>query len=341
MVNAIGNLPTDILLKILKTTNDNTIYSLANTCHMLCDTMRQNKQKLVCCKYNSPEYDYYGSIKQYFNWTDIKPIQLDIVCSWKDTHELSMYVSTLMLLHKIGEENDFDAITSILVKGDVSSVTLTIGQEFHMTIDIKEFTKNQILHREKDGTVEVLRPFMEFIPTHSLHRCGSFISLQSGGGALSLTITKTRLSTMPSTISMIYKTPSSFYYKECIGFLPKFIIIPVSCTWSKDFACIMFSKDMRQTLDKIQLMDAKLNKVYSISCLRLEASFVKRMIDGYSWLNTEADHTKYIVPLTAHGGMYYIILVFKDAASSVYDNIAISGVKWQRNVLGLPKFSEE
>jgi len=243
----------------------------------------------------------------------------------------------LMLLHKTDGMDDYDAITSIKVKGDVSLFSLTIGQEVHMALDINEKLKHNVLTRDAKGYVEVLTPFLDIIPTYCLNSVNAFMSLQSHGGEESIIITKAQLVDRPITYHLAGRTPTIFYSKYLEGTVATTITIPISCTWSNDFACITFSKSMENLLDRIELIDAKQQSLYKISHVRLETHFVKNNITKYQWLNVKHPHVMYMIPLMGNGGMHNIVFTLKVPTEDLH----ISGVRWQQTYVTFPMQSQE
>lgn len=330
-------LPIDLLTQIVSFTNDDTIHALACTCKTLNSIIKENQDKIEWEKYNNQQYDLYGNILQYLHST-INNKRLNIDDCWTESHHLSMYLLTLMLLHKIDGENDFDVITSIRVKGDVHSVTLTVGQEIHMTLNLHEHIKNQIICCSDQGDIEILTPFLDFIPVYSLHAYSSFMSLQSSGGDVIVDIKKAKLKTKSIfTERIMHRMPTTFYNKVFDGVVPKYITVPVSCTWSNDFACITFNKAMNDILDRIHLVDAKFTKIYDIAAKRLEVFFLQDKSNKVKWLDAGTKHTKYIIPLVGHGGMYNIVLLLKN----IIKDLSIFGVRWQEKVVECAQTSQE
>ncbi len=155
------------------------------------------------------------------------------------------------------------------------------------------------------------------------------MSLQSNGGDVSVCIEKAKLKAIPDTNHLIHRVPTIFYNKVFDSVVPKHIILPISCTWNNDFGCITFNQSMENVLDRIQLVDARFTKIYDIAAKRLEVSFLQGRTNKIKWLNTDNQHTKYIIPLIGHGGMYNIVLFLKD----IVKDLSIFGVKWQEKVV--------
>jgi hypothetical protein len=294
--------------------------------------------EITWTKYDKHDYDFYSNMPfaSVFE-ANTRCGSAVVKTDWTETHTLSMHLLTLMLLHKVDGMDDYDAITSIKVKGDVSLLTLTIGQEVHMALDINEKLFHNVLTRDSQGYVEVLTPFLDIIPTYCLKSVNAFMSLQSHGGEVSIMITKAKLVDRPLTHHLVCRTPRRFYSKYLEGTVARTITVPISCTWSNDFACITFSKSLEKILERIELVDAKQQSLYKVSHVRLETHFVKSKTTKYHWLNVKHPHTMYIIPLMGYGGMHNIIFTLRMPTEDLH----ISGVRWQETQVVFPMQSQE
>lgn len=330
-------LPSNILSNILSLTNDSTIYSVASSCKGLRDLLCEHKSEITWTKYTKHDYDFYSDIPCP-SFLEVIPRcgSVNVKTDWTETHTFSMHLLTLMLLHKVDGMDDYDAITSIKVKGDINLFTLTIGQHVHIALDINETLKHSVLSIDAHGYVEVLTPLLDIIPTYCLNAVNAFMSLQSHGGEESIKITKARLTDRPNTYDLVSRTPIIFYSRYLEG-MTTTIIIPISCTWSNDLACITFSKSLESILDRIELVDAKQQSLYKISHVRLETHFVQKRTSKYQWLNAKQPHTMYIIPLMGNGGLHNIIFTLKMPSNDLH----ISGVRWQETSVTFPMSSQE
>lgn len=331
-------LPTNILADILCYTNDKTIYSLACTCKTLSNLLNTNKNEITWSKYKCQSYDFYAHMPTRCLFANAHA-GLEVEKSWIETHELSMYIFTMMLLHKVDGVNDYDAISSIQVKGDVRLLTITIGQDVHLLLNVSEYLRNNILKQDTDGYTEVLTPFLDIIPTYCSNTTHSFMSVQSNGGDVAIKITKAKLREKPLQYSLRYRTPSTFFFKSYEECLPNKIVIPISCTWDNAFACIICSRRMDDLLQRIELSDAKSNFVYCIAAERLEATFVNKLFPSYQWLDFKCPHTTYLIPLFGCGGMYNIVMTLKKTnhqQPTTNNNLQVYGIRWQEACVVYP-----
>lgn len=335
-IMGIQMLPSNILANILSMTDDNTIYSLAASCKAMHTVLKEQQHEITWAKYHYSDYAFFADMPFngiHSNETTLIP---KIESIWTETHELSMYLFTLMLLHKVDGRDDYDIISSIKVRGDVNLITLTIGQHVNMSLNISEYLKNNILTEDTNGYIEVLKPFMEYIPTHCLNAMHAFMSLQSYGDDVTINITKAKLKDKPSKCPLQYRTPFTFFSRR-LEEVSNELVIPVSCTWSKDIACISFNKEVKGALQRIELTDTKSNTIFKISAVRLEVSFLQKLSKKYNWLNCTQPHTRYIVPLFGYGGLYSIKLSFN---TTIVD-LQVSGVRWQETCVVFPMPSLE
>lgn len=335
-------LPSEILSNILCMTNDATIYALANTCKAMNSTLHKIKHELTWRKYNTRNYNFYNVIPDCVFLKHGRNMEescsLPLTSFEKETHNFSMYLFTIMLLHKVDGVNDFDVITSIKIKGDVNMLSLIIGQDVRMSLNINAHLANNILTKDNEGYIEVLTPFLDIVPTYCLHAINAaFLSIQSSGGDVVIDITKAKLINKPKQQLIHCKTPHIFYTKCYDDIVPLKLMIPVSCTWNDEIACIYFNKPMENIIDYIELVDMKCNSMYKISSKRLEANFVQRNTSKYKWLNIVLPQMAYIVPLLKNGGMYNILFSLKKDVTY----LKVSGAKWQEEFVVYPESVQE
>lgn len=327
-------MPSNILSTILCMTDDTTIYSLANSCKKLNTLLNIHRNEITWAKYNAHDYELYQCIPYSCFCAHQTTNTLNIVSCKTEIHKMSMHLFTLMLLHKTEVGHPHDIIASIKINGDVSSVALTVGENIHMQFSIEEYIKNKILSEDVNGNIEVLTPFLDYIPICCLGNNNAFLSLQSHGGDVIVEITQAKLKEellLPKTVHG--RTPVTFFSKTFEETIPDKITIPMSCTWNDIYACIHFNRPMSDILERLELVNSTNTTVFCIASQRLEACFLQRTAKIHQWLANIGGaqckkDTKYIVPLSGHGGMYNVILWLKQPTNS---NLSISGVRWHRS----------
>jgi hypothetical protein len=336
-------------------TNDTTIYSLANSCKGMNKLLNIHRKEITWSKYNTHNYKLYHNIpnsccsgnQNIDQKTAID--EVNIVSSTTEIHKMSMHLFTLMLLHRYDVAQPYDIISSIKIKGDVSSITLTVGKDIHMQFSIVEYIKKQILNKDDNKYIEILTPFINYIPTCCLKYNDAFMSLQSHGGDVVVEITHAKLKDaflLPKTVHG--RTPVTFFSKTFDEVVLDKITIPMSSTWNDTYACLYFDRSMSNVLDRIELIDPSNTTIFCIAAKRLEAYFIQKRIDMHKWLlnvggyqckNTiHMKNTKYIVPLSGHGGMHNIILWLKHPTTQ---NLCITGVRWNSACVEFQEPSQE
>ena len=332
--------PSNILSAILCMTDDATIYSLASSCKTMNQLLNIHRKEITWAKYNVDDYNLYQSIpfscfRANEENKNKRTIDISNMLSLKtDTHKMSMHLFTLMLLHRTEVEKPYDIIASIKLKGDVSCVVLTVGENIHMQFSIEEYIKSKILSEDVNGYIEILTPFLDYIPVCCLGNNNAFMSLQSHGGDVIVEISYVKLKEellLPKTACV--RTPITFFSKTFEEAIPNKMTIPMSCTWNDIYACFCFDIPMSNVLERIELVDSTNTTVFCIASQRLEACFLQQQTEIHHWMTSIGGtqckkDTKYIVPLSGHGGMYNVVFWLKQPT---YPNLSITGARWHMN----------
>lgn len=333
--------PPEVYAKICSFTDDLTIFNLSTSCKKFNElaNMDKNNDFIVSLKDIEKTYDRY-----YFYDDELSEQKRGLPTSTntelyilehtkvEDIHRFSSNkeVASCLILTPESEnaQSISHIITSISIKGDIKNIEL----EFSNRILISKHFPLEILEKNEDGSYEILKPFISYIPLFVADYFDTALRFTSKG-SIEIKITKYRLSN---------------YYMNLVSWLSaanRTCKIPLHKTEHIVLKHILYTYNIPLTItENVIGISIRVKDMNNIRLFIITTQHNQYIISAKSVLCTTIANSKYYNLNTKLKGVYYISfdglhfhntktfdlqIVPKNECNDIYD---IQIIKWSKTL---------